>query len=203
MIAGASALAVPTGARSIGLLGRRAVLVPVKSFGDAKQRLGSALSDVDRAALVRRMAAGVLAAAAPLPFAVVCDDTEVADWARHHGALVIWEPGRGLNGAVQDGVAHLSSMGVDYATVAHSDLPHARGLGSLPAFAGVTVQPDRHGDGTTVMRVPTGCGFRFSYGPGSFARHLAECRRLDVPTWVLDVPDLALDIDSPADLRWA
>ncbi|MHB1583837.1 MAG: 2-phospho-L-lactate guanylyltransferase [Acidimicrobiales bacterium] len=203
MTAGASALAAPIGAGSDGLLGRRAVLVPVKSFGDAKQRLGAALSEEARRLLVRRMAAGVLAAADPLPAAVVCDDIEVADWARHHGALVVWEPGRGLNGAVQAGVEHLAAIGVAYVTVAHADLPHARGLGTLPPFDGVTMQPDRHGDGTNVIRVPADCGFRFSYGPGSFARHLAECRRLRLPTRVLDVPDLALDIDSPADLEWA
>ncbi len=203
MIAGTSTLATPTGARSGGLLGPRAVLVPVKSFGDAKQRLGGAMSEEDRAALVRRMAARVLEAAVPLPFAVVCDDTEVADWARHQGALVIWEPGRGLNGAVQAGVEHLAAMGVTYVTVAHGDLPHARELGTLAPFEGVTLQPDRHGNGTNVIRVPTGHEFHFSYGPGSFTRHLAECRRLDLPTLVLDVPDLALDIDLPADLEWA
>jgi 2-phospho-L-lactate guanylyltransferase len=92
---------------------------------------------------------------------------------------------------------------VAYVTVAHADLPHARGLGTLPPFDGVTLQPDRHGDGTNVIRVPADSGFRFTYGPGSFARHLAECRRLHLPTQVLDVPDLALDVDSPADLEWA
>jgi 2-phospho-L-lactate guanylyltransferase len=202
VIAGSSVLAVPSSIPSIGLLGQRAVLVPVKSFTEAKQRLGEAMGEEQRATLVRRMAARVLQAAAPLPFAVVCDDTDVADWARRHGALVIWEPGRGLNGAVQDGVERLAAMGVGYVTVAHGDLPHASGLGTLPAFEGVTLQPDRHGNGTNVIRVPTGCGFHFSYGPGSFARHLAECRRLDLPTRVLDVPALALDVDSPADLEW-
>lgn len=55
-------------------LGPSAVLVPVKSFAAAKQRLGSALSDLERRELVRSMAERVLLAAAPLPVAVVCDD---------------------------------------------------------------------------------------------------------------------------------
>lgn len=204
MIVGTSTAppAAPAGTPT-AVLGTCAVLVPVKSFAHAKRRLGPAMGDEARTALVRRMAAGVLAAAAPLPYAVVCDDTEVADWARRQGALVIWEPGRGLNGAVQAGVEHLGAMGVGQVTVAHGDLPHARGLGSLPPFDGVTLQPDRHGNGTNVLRVPTDCGFRFSYGPGSFARHLAECTRLGLAVQVLDVPALALDIDSPADLEWA
>src|ERR1700757_5280803 len=93
-------------------LGREAVLVPVKAFRQAKVRLAPAMSEMDRAALARSMATRVVASAAGLPVAVVCDDREVAAWARDLGALVIWEPGRGLNGAVQEGVARLAAAGV-------------------------------------------------------------------------------------------
>jgi 2-phospho-L-lactate guanylyltransferase len=179
------------------------VLVPVKAFGDAKRRLGSALTDEARRALVRRMAEQVVAAASPLPVAVVCDDTEVADWARRQGALVVWEPGRGLNGAVEEGVQRLAAMGVELVTVAHGDLPRAVGLGSLPPFDGVTLVPDRRDDGTNVVGLPADCGFRFSYGPGSFARHRAECDRIGAPVRVLRAPALTLDVDLPADLQWA
>jgi len=185
------------------LLGPRAVLVPVKSFTDAKQRLGSSLTDEDRKVLVRRMAERVLAAAAPVPVAVVCDDTEVADWARMHGALVVWEPGRGLNGAVEEGTERLAAMGVEWITVAHGDLPLAVGLGDLPPFDGITLVPDRRDDGTNVVSLPAGCGFRFSYGPGSFQRHLTECARIGMSVSVLRTPALAIDVDWPADLRWA
>ncbi|HLN16474.1 MAG TPA: 2-phospho-L-lactate guanylyltransferase [Acidimicrobiales bacterium] len=185
------------------LLGQAAVLVPVKAFAVAKRRLGRALSDDERRALVRRLAEGVLAAAAPLAAAVVCDDTEVADWARGQRALVVWEPGRGLNGAVEAGVGRLAAMGVEHVTVAHGDLPRPSGLGRLEPFDGVTLVPDRHGNGTNVVRVPAHSGFRFSYGPGSFARHLAEGARLGLPTRVLDLAGLSLDVDVPGDLEWA
>ena len=104
-------------------LGQAAVLIPVKSFADAKTRLGDVMADDARQAFVRRMAERVLAACAPLPVAVVCDDPAVAAWARPRGALVIWEPGRGLNGAVEAGVERLGQMGVGQVTVAHGDLP--------------------------------------------------------------------------------
>jgi 2-phospho-L-lactate/phosphoenolpyruvate guanylyltransferase len=183
-------------------LGHRAVLVPVKSFADAKTRLGEVMSDAERRALVQRMAERVLAAAAPLPVAVVCDDRAVATWARQHGALVIWEPGRGLTGAVEAGVERLGQMGVELVTVAHGDLPMASGIGGLEAFDGVTLVPDRHGNGTNVIRLPVGCGFRFSYGPGSFERHRRECARLGVPVRILHAPSLAHDVDWPDDLGW-
>jgi len=176
------------------------VLVPVKAFGEAKRRLHLAMSDPERAELARAMADRVMAAAHPLPIAVVCDDVEVAEWARAHGALVVWEPGRGLNGAVEAGVAHLREAGVDQVTVAHADLPRATDLAEVGETGGITLVPDRHGNGTNVIALPTDAGFQFSYGPGSFARHRSEAWRLGLPLRVLDRPDLAYDVDEPGDI---
>ena len=181
-------------------LGDHAVLVPVKAFAHAKRRLTVALGDDDRRALVRRMAEQVLRAAAPFPVAVVCDDPEVAAWARDHDALVLWEPGRGLNGAVHSGVAQLAARGVRRVVVAHADLPMARDLPRLSGFDGVTLVPDRRDNGTNVIELATGTGFRFSYGPGSFARHLAECDRLALAVRVVREPLLSYDVDWPSDL---
>jgi len=181
-------------------MGEDAVLVPVKSFAHAKHRLSSVLGDADRRALVRRMAEQVLRAAAPLATAVVCDDADVADWAREHGAIVLWEPGRGLNGAVQSGVDQLARMGVRRVVVAHADLPTARDLATLAGYPGVTLVPDRRDDGTNVISLPTRTGFRFAYGPGSFARHRAECVRLGLALRVLREPSLTYDVDWPSDI---
>lgn len=207
-MAGDPLVAVPS-ARPLGVdpsevtssnLGDRAVLVPVKRFADAKRRLDGVLSGAAREALARTMAERVLQAAGPLPVAVVCDDAEVATWARTRGALVVWEPGRGLNGAVEEGVTRLAAMGVRRVVVAHGDLPLAAGLADLGAFDGVTLVPDRRGDGTNVIELPADSGFRFSYGPGSFERHRAECERLGLPCRIMAVPCLSYDVDVPADL---
>lgn len=181
-------------------LGDHVVLVPVKAFTHAKRRLTVALADDDRRALVRRMAEHVLRAAAPLPVAVVCDDPEVAQWARGLNAHILWEPGRGLNGAVQSGVAQLAERGVRRVVVAHADLPLARDFAHLAGFDGVTLVPDRRDDGTNVIELPTDAGFRFAYGPGSFARHLAECHRLELAVRVVREPFLSYDVDWPSDL---
>lgn len=176
------------------------VLIPVKSFAVAKRRLSPALAPQARAELARRMAERVVAAAAPLPVAVVCDDAAVAAWARKVGADIIDEPGRGLNGAVAAGVAYLARAGADEVVVAHSDLPAARRLADLTGFAGVTLVPDRRLDGTNVICLPTGAGFRFAYGPGSFRRHRLEAQRLGLRWRVVHEPTLAWDVDVPADL---
>jgi 2-phospho-L-lactate/phosphoenolpyruvate guanylyltransferase len=182
------------------LLGPVAVLVPVKAFDDAKVRLAPALGPAERAALARAMAERVVAAARQLPVAVVCDDRDVAGWARALGVLVVWEPGRGLNGAVEAGVARLAGFGVEQVVVAHADLPLADDLTWVADFDGVTLVPDRASDGTNVACVPVDAGFRFAYGPGSFARHQAEARRLDLALRVVHEPSLGWDVDIPADL---
>ncbi|MCA1691022.1 MAG: 2-phospho-L-lactate guanylyltransferase [Actinobacteria bacterium] len=182
------------------LLGPIAVLVPVKAFAEAKLRLAPALPPAARAELARSMATHVLAAARPLPTAVVCDDADVAAWARERGALVIWEPERGLNRAVEAGVQRLSVAGAERVIVAHGDLPLAGGLTWIARFSGVTVVPDRAGNGTNVICVPSAAGFTFSYGPGSFTRHTTEALRLGLPLRVVREPGLGLDVDTPADL---
>jgi 2-phospho-L-lactate/phosphoenolpyruvate guanylyltransferase len=183
-------------------LGPIAVLVPVKGFGDAKIRLAPALPAMERAALAQAMAARVVAAANGLPVAVVCDDRGVAAWARARHALVVWEPGRGLNGAVEAGVAWLARSGVERVIVAHADLPRAAELDRLTGTVddGVILVPDRLEDGTNVACIPAGAGFRFSYGPGSFVRHRAEAARLGLEVGVVHDDRLAYDVDLPADL---
>jgi 2-phospho-L-lactate guanylyltransferase len=130
----------------------------------------------------------------------VCDDEEVAEWARSVGARVIWTPGLGLSGAVEAGVATLAAGGVELAVVAHADLPNAGPLDEIGEPDHVTLVPDLRADGTNVAVVPTTVGFRFSYGPGSFERHCAEAARLGLPCDVVHDPRLAADVDVPADL---
>jgi 2-phospho-L-lactate guanylyltransferase len=146
------------------------------------------------------MAETVVAAAAPLPVAIACDDVGVGEWARGLGARVIWTPGLGLNGAVQAGAAVLAEEGARTVLVAHADLPHAARLATLLNFPGITLVPDRHDDGTNVIVVPLDAGFTFAYGPNSFRRHVAESRRLGLPLRIARRPELGWDVDTPDDL---
>jgi 2-phospho-L-lactate guanylyltransferase len=177
-----------------------AVLVPVKAFHQAKLRLAPALDGDGRAALARAMATSVVQAASPLPVSVVCDDAAVADWAEEVGAEVLWTPGRGLDGAVAEGVDVLGGRGVARVIVAHADLPHAVELAWVGDGDGVTLVPDRRDDGTNVICVPTRSGFRFAYGAGSFARHRGEAERLGLEVRIVREPRLGWDVDVPADL---
>jgi 2-phospho-L-lactate guanylyltransferase len=179
---------------------RGAVLLPVKGFGAAKRRLSDVLTADRRAELARRMAERVVLAAGSLPVFVVCDDDEVASWAEHLDAQVLWRPGHGLNGAVTDGVAAMAKLGLTDVVVAHADLPLAQGLPRAMRPGLITIVPDRRDDGTNVIGLPTSIGFRFGYGAASFRRHVAEARRHGVGVRVWRDRDLGLDVDLPEDL---
>jgi len=182
---------------------RTAVLVPIKAFADAKQRLRTVLSDTERRLLAQHCAETVLAAAHELAVSVVCDDDGVAEWARAHGAEVVNTPSEGLNPAIAEGVAALAAAGFDMIVVAHGDLPLADDLRPVAATGTdtVTLVPDLVYDGTNVLVLPAGLSgrFGFRYGRGSFAAHLSEALRCGASVRVLRVPALAHDIDTPDD----
>jgi 2-phospho-L-lactate guanylyltransferase len=178
-----------------------AVLIPVKSFELAKGRLAEALDPDQRADLARTMAEGVVAAADPLPSFVVCGSDEVAAWATAVGAEVLRFDRAGLNPAVAHGADELARRGFDHVIVAHGDLPLARRLDHLADFDGVTVVPDRRGDGTNVLALPLGTPFEFHYGPGSAKAHRSEARRVGLTHRTIDDRELAWDVDTPEDLE--
>lgn len=181
---------------------RAQVLVPVKAFHRAKQRLADHVAPEIRSRLARTMADSVLRAAAPLDVVVVCDDEDVRLWALDAGADVCWTPGRDLNAALTAAVDQAAGSGVERVVIAHADLPFATDLARFAdgGLEGVFIVPDRHGEGTNVMSLPTAPRFALSYGPGSRALHSQAAG--DAGLTVIEVVDAALgwDIDEPMDL---
>ena len=181
---------------------RVALLVPVKAFADAKQRLRGELDAQQRTALARWCAERVIAAAGAFAVHVVCDDPEVAAWAERLGVTVIRCDVAGLNPAVERGLQVLADTRFDLAIIAHGDLPLAEGFGELALDGTITVVPDYRYDGTNALVLPTALAGRFSphYGSGSFRKHLVEALAHWPLVRVLRVEGLAHDLDTPADL---
>ena len=177
------------------------VLIPIRSFDDAKSRLDGVLDGEARIELMRTLAERTAAAARGLPVWIVSDDPDVAAWAPTRGAIPLAVDCEGLNESVSAARDVLRRRGFDRAIVAHADLARARDLAVVdgPGFA---IAPDRHRDGSNVVSIPLDADFRFAYGPGSFERHLAEAERVGLPIRVVDEPTLAVDIDEPDDLRF-
>jgi 2-phospho-L-lactate guanylyltransferase len=182
---------------------RAGVVIPIRSFVGAKERLAAQLDQDARADALRSMAERVVGAAGSLPVTIVTSAPEVVEWATARNLDVVDDPGS-LNAAALAGVSAVASAGLDRAVVAHADLPHARSL--LPAATDggepvIVLVPCHRDDGTNVLSVPVDVPFVFSYGPGSFARHLAEAARLGLETRVLRAPDLMVDVDVVEDLH--
>ena len=179
-----------------------AVLIPIKSFNEAKERLSETLNKSERSLLMKKMAENVINSSATLPIWVVCDDDEVALWAESKNVSVIRTKETGLNAAVEAGVQILEKNGFSKVIIAHADLPNAENLKGCADFEGVTIVQDHKGDGTPVLVIPTQKGFRFSYGPGSFSSHTLEAKRLNLPYRQLFDSKLSFDVDEPEDLKF-
>ena len=185
-----------------------AVVVPVRSFPGGKSRLGGRLDGAGRADLLQAMAERVVAAAGPLPVAIVSSAREVRAWAASLGLTLLGDPGS-LDEAAACGMRWARDLGALRVVVAHADLPLATTLaplardGSRPVVAAVPCHRD---DGTPVLSLPTTAGpsgsggFAFAYGPGSFRRHAAAARRAGFAFRVLRDGLLGRDVDAPEDL---
>lgn len=179
----------------------RAVLIPVKAFHAAKGRLKGWLPDPDRARLARFMAERVVAAAQPLPTFVACDDDDVAAWAEALGAQVLWGPGLGLNGAIDQGIDTIAGKGADHVVVSHGDLPLAHDLAGIARSGHVVLVPDGRRDGTNVLSRPCRLELPAAYGAGSFGTHLAAALATGAPVTVRIDARLSIDIDTIDDCR--
>ena len=181
---------------------RTVVVVPLKRFDTAKSRLRGTLVDEELSELARRLAEGVIRAAAPRECVVLGDDEQIAEFARTLGARFVRVSSDGLNAAIDDGLEQLRGD-VDLAVIAHGDLARPLGLGTYVFDDGLTIVTDRHGTGTNVLAVSPRSSFRAQYGEGSAARHIAQGQRLGLAVNVVRDSPWALDIDGPDDWQIA
>lgn len=181
-----------------------AVIIPIKSFDGAKERLAPSLDATERHRLAMYSATRVIAAANPFSVLIVCDDDEVARFASRHGAMAIHQHGTGLNNAASEGLTAARDAGFAWAIIAHSDLPLATHLDHLldASMTKTTVGlvGDQTKDGTNVLVIATDCAFDFHYGANSFSAHCEEATRRGYELRIIDDPELAVDIDTPEDL---
>lgn len=179
------------------------VAVPVRAFALGKARLAEAVGPDERADLARRFATRVVAAAGELPVVVVTSAPEVEAWARELRIPTVPDPGT-LDAAAAAGRSFLAERGCGRVVIAHADLPLARTLAPVASDGDepvVVLVPCHRDDGTPVLAVPAAAPFRFAYGPGSYRRHVEETARLGLRVRVVRDPELAFDVDLPADLE--
>lgn len=191
---------------------RTIAILPVKSFGAAKQRLSVALAGGARQALAQAMFSDVLTSLRHVDaieaIAVVTADGTAESAALASGARVL--PDReesGQSAAASIGVEHALAAGFARVLLVPGDTPllNPAELSELLARAereelGLVVVPDRHGTGTNALLLQPPDAIGPSFGPDSRDRHENAAAEAGVSCLVEPLPSLVLDVDTPEDL---
>ena len=187
---------------------RTLAILPVKSFGAAKQRLADALGVGARQALAQAMVSDVLTSLRRTPgldgIVVVTADRAAEAAASGGGVRVLHDAAQaGQSEAARIGIRHALDEGWERVILVPGDTPLVQPgelAGLVSGARGVVIVPDRHGTGTNALVLSPPDAIEPSFGPGSFDRHVAAAEAADVPHRVEEVRTLALDVDTPADL---
>jgi 2-phospho-L-lactate guanylyltransferase len=183
---------------------RTVAVLPVKSFGRAKQRLRPA--GVDRAELAAAMVGDVLEALGAvrgLDGVVVVSAEDPAG--RTAGIEWVHDPDEvGQSAAALRGVRTAVARGAQRVLLVPGDCPALDPVEVddllVSAAPGVVIVPDRHGSGTNALLLDPPTVLTPAFGPGSFARHAALAHAAGATVRVGRLPSLELDVDTPGDL---
>lgn len=186
-------------------------VIPVKDFGSAKTRLASVLTPSLRAGLAKAMYLDTLSAVCKARevdrIAVVTNDASARETAAKFGAVCVNDPEEGLNAALDAGRAAARSQGGEAVLVLPADLPslHPDDVAKIIAVyretGGAVVVPDHEEDGTNALLVPSALELPYSYGQGSFRKHVNLIQIGGNVATVLKMERVACDCDLPADIE--
>lgn len=186
------------------------VIVLVKDFASAKQRLGPALDPRQRRSLARRNAQrAIRAAAAGAHRLVVAGSGEAGTFAAKLGADFLVEPRQeGQNTAAMRGISHAVEQGAEAVLLLSSDLPFVtrRSVQRLLAIGAAGEGPvavavpavGRGGTNALYLRPPDAIKLHFGGDSLALFRHDAETN--DVRFLIHHSAEMALDLDEPDDL---
>jgi len=190
---------------------RTLAILPVKTFTQAKQRLQSGLAPEVRQSLARTMFCDVLAAlsrsSAIDQVIVVTAGDLPREIAQDHGARVVKDTERGHNSAAALGIEAAVRERADRVLLVPGDCPaldpaELDGLLARPVgVPSALVVPDRHGTGTNALLLTPPDALDPAFGPGSCERHVTNARRAGARAEVVEVPSLAMDVDTREDLE--
>ena len=182
------------------------VLIPVNRLDRAKGRLAALLEPEERAELVRRSLAAVLAAVEGAGMVAVVLTSDEAVEAEVPARVRILGEDRELRGLSAHIERAAKDLGVDELLILHADLPlvTAEALRDLvaqapPAPSATLVRPADGGTNAMLLRPPG--RFPLAYGRGSGDLHEAAAREAGLAIRRVDMSALALDLDTPADVR--
>jgi 2-phospho-L-lactate guanylyltransferase len=196
---------------------RATAIIPVKRFGDAKQRLLATLDRPQRAALVKAMLTDVLrattAAQSVERVIVVTAEGRAERIALAHAQRVTTpievlqeQADRGHPEAATLGIVRAKALGADCVALLPGDCPlldrtELEAMLERMGARRVTVVPDRHGSGTNALVMSPPDAIAPGFGADSRERHTDRAERAGYDVAVEPLASLALDVDTPDDLE--
>ena len=192
----------------------KAILIPVKSFADSKQRLADHYSADERAALAAALCEDFFRIVAEVTgidrVFVVSQEPRALARARDNGWETIVEAAQiSESHSVDAASRHCAEQGVNALLRLPIDLPlaTARDIEALFRQAedgpATVIVPSRDGTGTNALLRSPPTLFPSHFGPGSFALHLDEARRCGARVRIMRNARIELDVDEIDDLRAA
>lgn len=187
------------------------ILVPVKNLSGAKQRLAALFDQPTRTELAQAMLFDVLEtlgtwADCPEVGIVTSDPFALALADQFHFSVIPDTVNRSETDAIAMATRFCEAQGIESTLVIPGDIPLIQSwelekiLQSAPAEGSVLVRA-ADGRGTNaIYRRPAGL-FPARFGNDSFEPHHAAAKATGRPCVVLALPGIALDVDTPADLR--
>ena len=186
-------------------------IIPVKPLARAKSRLAPVLTAEERLHLAENLLLHVIAAARSVPeiagTLVISRDTRALAIARNAGAHTVQESGTPeLNNALMRATSVVRGWRSAAVLILPADLPlvdaaDIRGVLDLGQFENsVVIATDEREDGTNAMLIRPPGLIPYSYGVGSYHRHLKMAQEAGANVHVYRSKRLALDIDLPIDL---
>jgi 2-phospho-L-lactate guanylyltransferase len=187
------------------------ILVPVKNLSGAKQRLASLFDQATRTELAQAMLFDVLESIGTWrgrpEVGIVTSDPFALHLAQQFNFSVIPDHNnRSETDAIETATRFCESQGIDSTLVIPGDIPLVESreleqiMQSAPAEGTVLVRA-ADGRGTNaIFRRPAGL-FPARFGNDSFEPHYAAAQATKKPCVVLSLPGIALDVDTPSDLR--
>jgi 2-phospho-L-lactate guanylyltransferase len=185
-------------------------ILPIKTFDEAKQRLRAELDPTPRRALVEAMFSDVLIALRRATLVdqvlVVSADNVAQRIAGGYDAMVLEDEDLGHSQAAARGAERALELGVDRVLMVPGDCPLLSPteldelLRRQVPSPSLLVVPDRHGTGTNALLLTPPDALQPSFGPGSHDRHHEHANTAGIHVETVEVPSLALDIDTPEDL---
>ena len=189
-------------------------LIPVKNPDSAKQRLADVLTASERRELALALMDTVLDAALcartreDCGILIITDSEEIDQRAAARGVTVLREQkAEGETAAIESATRWSLDHGFGRQIVIPGDMPwiDAQDVRALIDFRSgprsVVLCPATGDDGTNAIVTCPPDVLTYRFGQNSFPDYVDQCRRRGIECHILRLPRLALDLDTPEDLK--